>query len=74
MSTLQLPTGENVLLAAFRALETGQVTKSSDLVAEYERHFTTAVSVPKEQPQVFERFSIVDPSIRMTVQSSTAFV
>ena len=74
MSALQLPTGENILLSAFRAVAEGRIAEPTELVAEYERLFTTAVPVPPTQPQVFERFSLVDPTIRMTVRSSTASV
>ena len=72
MSALQLPTGENILLSAFRAVAEGRISEPNELVAEYERLFTTAVPVPPTQPQVFQRFSLVDPTVRMTVRSSTA--
>jgi hypothetical protein len=72
MSTLQLPTGDNLLMAAFRAIAEGQITDPTQLVAAYEQHFRSTVAVPPERPPVFERFSLVDPSIRMCVQSSTA--
>lgn len=74
MSALQLPTGENILLSAFRAVAEGRIVEPAKLVAEYERHFITAVPVPPTQPHTFERFSLVDPTIRMTVQSNSAFV
>jgi hypothetical protein len=73
MSELHLPTGENILMAAYRAVAEGR-SDPSELVASYEQHFTSTVPVPPAQPPVFERFSLVDPSIRMTVQSSTATV
>lgn len=72
MSALQLPVGENILVAAYRAMTEGQKAEPSELVATYEEHFKTAVPVPPAQPQVFERFSLVDPNVRMTVRSSTA--
>jgi hypothetical protein len=72
MNPLQLPTGENILLSAFRAMAEGELTESTELVAEYERHFITAIPAQPAHPPVFERFSLVDPTIRMTVQSSTA--
>lgn len=74
MYALQLPTGENILMAAFRAVSEGRSAEPAELVAAYEQHFTSAVPVPPSQPQLFERFSLVDPNIRMTVQSSTATV
>jgi len=72
MSALHLPVGENILLAAYRAVTEGQTAGPAELVAAYEEHFKTAVLTPSAQPQVFERFSLVDPNIRMTVRSSTA--
>ncbi|WP_374567533.1 hypothetical protein [Ideonella sp.] len=74
MHTLSLPATENILLIAFRAVAEGRPSDPAELVAAYERHFTTTVPVPAVQPPVFERFSLVDPNIRMIVQSSTATV
>ncbi len=71
MDKLSLPTGENILMAAFRAVAEAQVTEAAELVAMYEQHFISTVPVPSFQPQTFERFSMVDPNIRLTVQSST---
>lgn len=72
MSKLQLPVGENILLAAFNAVDQKRSVSSSELVAEYDRFFKTSVVAPLAQPQIFERFSIVDPAIRLTIQSTTA--
>ena len=72
MSELHLPTGENILIAAFRAVAEGRSTDPSELVACYEHHFKSTVTAPPARSPVFERFSLVDPNIRMTVQSSTA--
>ena len=72
MNTLCLPVGENILMAAFRAVVEGQLAEPAELVAAYERHFGTVPPVSHTQPPVFERFSLVDPTIKMTVQSSTA--
>jgi len=74
MNTLSLPVGENILMAAYRAVTDGRVAEPAELVAAYEQHFTPTVSVSPVQPPVFERFSLVDPTIRMTVRSSTATV
>lgn len=73
MTELQVPVGENILLSAFRDVNNESATKTSDeLMAEYERHFKTTVPTPPVQPQIFERFSLIDPTIRMTVKSSTS--
>jgi hypothetical protein len=72
MSALHLPTGENILMAAFRSVAEGRNADPKELVATYQQHFKSAVPVPPAQPRFFERFSLVDPNIRMTVQSTTA--
>lgn len=74
MNTLSLPVGENILMAAFRAVAERRAVEPAELVVVYEQHFATTVPVPPAQPPVFERFSLIDPNIRMTVQSSTAVV
>lgn len=74
MNALCLPVGENILMAAFRAVAERPGVEPAELVAAYEQHFTTTVPVPPTQPPVFERFSLIDPNIRMTVQSSTVTV
>ncbi len=74
MSELHLPTGENILMAAYRAVTESRGSDAKELVAAYEQHFESTVPVPPSQPPVFERFSRVDPTVRMTVQSSTATV
>lgn len=71
MSTLQLPTGENILMSAFRAVEEGRNATPTDLVAEYEKYFTTTLPSKPTQAQKFERFSLSDPNIRVIVQSNT---
>jgi hypothetical protein len=71
MSALKLPTTESILLVAFRAVKEGRESDPAELVAAYERHFATTVPVWPTRPPVFERFSIVDPNIRMTVKSTT---
>lgn len=71
MSVLSLPAGENILFEAFRAVADRQSAKPAELVSTYEKHFTTIVPAPSAQPQVFERFSLIDPTIKMIVQSNT---
>jgi len=71
MSTLNLPVGESILFAAFRAVSEKRAAKPTELTAVYEQYFTTIAPAPATQSQVFERFSLIDPSIKMIVQSST---
>ena len=72
MSTLKSPTSENILLAAFRALEQESAISPEEMVANYDRYFKSSVAEPLEKSPVFERFSLVDPSVRLTIQSHTS--
>jgi hypothetical protein len=74
MSSLKLPAGENVLLAAFRALEQKPTTSPEEMVAHYEQYFKSSVAEPLERSHVFQRFSLVDPNVRLTVQSHTSIL
>jgi hypothetical protein len=66
-----LPVGENILMAAFRAVVEGRDARRVDLAEAYSRHFTTVVPAPPIKPHNFERFSLVDPAVTLTVRSST---
>ena len=70
--TPKSPAGENILLEAFRALEQKKVPSPEDLVADYDRIFKSSVAEPLNKSHVFERFSLVDPNIRLTIQSHTS--
>ncbi len=72
MSLLQLSTGPSLLLSAYEASreDAGGMT-GDDLAAKYRELFPHAVSAAPTGPTVFERFSLVDPSIRTVVRSST---
>lgn len=72
MSTLKSPAGENILLAAFRALEQKSAISSEEMVANYDQYFKSSVAEPLEKSHVFERFSLVDPNVRLTIQSHTS--
>lgn len=72
MSILKSPAGENILLAAFRALEQKSAISPEDMVANYDQYFKSSVAEPLEKSHVFERFSLVDPSVRLTIQSHTS--
>ncbi len=72
MNTLKSPAGENILLEAFRALEQKKATSSENLVADYDRLFEPSVAEPLNKPHVFERFSLIDPNVRLTIQSHTS--
>jgi hypothetical protein len=72
MSTLMSPTGENILLAAFRALEQKSTITPEEMVATYDQFFKSSVAEPLDKAHVFERFSLVDPNVRLTIQSHTS--
>jgi hypothetical protein len=72
MSALKLPAGENILLAAFRALEQKPSISAEEMVANYDHYFKSSVAGPLEKSHVFERFSLVDPNVRLTIQSHTS--
>lgn len=72
MNTLKSPAGENILLVAFCALEQKKATSPEDLVANYDRIFKSSVAEPLDKSHVFERFSLIDPNVRLTIQSHTS--
>jgi hypothetical protein len=67
----QIPSGENIILSAYASLMNDAQTAPTDLVSEYERHFVTAVKPSTGRQGNFERFSLIDPTIRTIVKSST---
>lgn len=70
-----LPQGENSLIAAYQAVVDGEGSvDDNDLTKAYEQHFATAVPPASQQAPLFERVSLVDPSIRTIVRSTTAAV
>jgi hypothetical protein len=70
---LELPQGENSLLVAYEALLEGKSTVDENNVASvYKQYFVTAVPPASVQAPVFERVSLVDPTIRTIVRSSTS--
>ena len=72
MSEVQLPAGENLLLSAYRAVMSGQKSSPAELVADYERHFSSVVPPSAGQKPVFERFSLADSKVRLVIKSDTA--
>lgn len=74
MSALMSPVGENILLSAFRALEQKSSIPVEEMVANYDQYFKSSVAEPLEKSHVFERFSLVDPNVRLTIQSHTSIL
>lgn len=74
MSDIQLPSGENIVLSAYEVVANRQPTDAAGLAVEYERHFVTSIKPSHGSSSVFERFSLVDPTIRTVITSTTKLV
>lgn len=73
MDAVQLPVEENLLLSAYRSvMERSEADAPAELVADYERYFTTEVVPTPGKSLAFERFSLIDSTVRLTVKSNTA--
>ena len=74
MTELSAPSGENLLLKAYLAVNEKQEPDAGELAAEFLRHFevTAPVPSPANNPQIFERFSLVDPGILTVLRANTA--
>jgi len=70
MTNLQLPSGENIILSAYAAIKGDDQVDSLDFVREYEHYFETAVKPATGHQGNFERFSLVDPTIRTVIKST----
>ena len=70
---LELPKGENSLMAAYKAVEQGGTfADANQVVAVYEQHFVSKAAPVTPDAKVFERISLIDPNIRTVVRCSTA--
>ncbi len=74
MRKVQSVNEENLLLIAYRTVMTSEKVDPASLVAEYERHFSSVVQQSSTKKHVFERFSMADSNICVTVKSNTAIV
>ena len=72
MTRLAAPTGESLLLKAYRAVAEKQEPEAAELVAEFQRYFVATVPPHANNSQVFERFSLVDPGILTVLRANTA--
>jgi len=72
---LELPTGSGVLTTAFRSVKEKQGAPQDQevrVVEQYAKHFSTPTSPCScKHSQRFDRFSLVDPTIRTVVGSTT---
>lgn len=70
---LELPRGRNSLIAAYEVVEQGgKGAERENVAATYEKYFATAVPPVSVKPHAFDKVSLVDPSIRTVIRSSTA--
>jgi hypothetical protein len=70
---LELPEGENSLMVAYKAVEQGgTLADEHQLMAVYEQHFVCPTAPLTTDTKMFERVSLVDPTIRTVVRCSTA--
>lgn len=74
MLELKLPAGENPVLIAYDVIRKNKDMKAEEMVGSYNLHFDTPPLIPSCVRPVFERFSLVDPTIRTVIQSSTTII
>lgn len=72
--SLQLPKGSSQLLESYEAARTVRTQTGAELEASYQLHFQTSAPAPVPGTTVFERFSLVDPTVRTVVRSNTEIV
>ena len=68
---LEIPSGENILLAAYREVLEGKHIDASKLASEYQRYFTVISNATPERKPTFERFSLIDTNVKLTIASDT---
>lgn len=69
MTLLALPTGENVLMTAYRAVTMSEPMNVESFTAEYENIFGGAVlAAQPASTVVYDRFCMVDPTVQTVVQ------
>ena len=71
MLELMLPLGQNSVLIAYDEIHKNTYMKAEEMVAQYNHNFEAPQLPPPDARPVFERFSLVDPTIRTVIQSST---
>lgn len=74
MIKFDVPQGENLVLSAYEEILGQDASSSSDqvnhLVEQYARLFTAAPQPAQDTTPVFERFSLVDPTIKIGISST----
>jgi len=71
MFELKPPTGENAVLSAYSAIRKNKGMDAEEMVVHYHHLFDAPPPVPPSARPVFERFSLVDPTIHTVIQSTT---
>ena len=72
MFELKPPTGENTVLSAYSAIRDNKRLDAEEMVARYHDLFDAPPPVSVSARPLFERFSLVDPTIYTVIQSTTA--
>lgn len=75
MIKFDVPQGENLVLSAYEEILGQDASSSSSdqvnhLVEQYARLFTAAPQPAQDTTPVFERFSLVDPTIKIGISST----
>lgn len=69
---LDLPQGKNSLVSAYETAKKAHLlTEANELCDAFAQHFTTTAPPVSVQAPSFERFSLIDPTVRTFVRSST---
>lgn len=71
MFELTPPADESTLLSAYSAIRNDKAMDAEEMVAHYHHLFGAHPPVPASSRPVFERFSLVDPTIHTVIQSTT---
>lgn len=70
LTTLQQE--RNTLIEAYESSNRSENVNRLDLLSLYQQHFETKAQPTTEKAPVFEKVSLVDPTIRTVLRSNTA--
>lgn len=74
MPELKLPAGENSVLSAYDVIRKNKSMEAEEMIGNYNLHFGTPPLPSSYARPFFERFSLIDPTIRTVIQSSTTML
>ena len=67
-----LPQERNTLIEAYESSKKNEGLSGHDLVVLYQQNFETKAQPVNEKAPVFEKVSLIDPTIRTVLSSTTA--